>query len=61
MKRQWQVATAKAAERVASLTSECATMKVTLQEREEHLRTKKMECEVLLLNLAKEKEFRAEE
>ncbi|OAE30809.1 hypothetical protein AXG93_857s1110 [Marchantia polymorpha subsp. ruderalis] len=36
-------------------------MKVTLQEQEGHLRAKKMKCEVLRLNLAKEKECRAEE
>ncbi|OAE32869.1 hypothetical protein AXG93_955s1070 [Marchantia polymorpha subsp. ruderalis] len=34
---------------------------ISKEEREEHLRTKEMECEVLLLNLAKEKEFRAED
>lgn len=36
-------------------------MIVTLQEREEQLRAKEMECEVLWLNLAKKKELRAEE
>lgn len=36
-------------------------MTVTLQEHEEHLQAKEMECKVLRLNLAKEKELRAEE
>lgn len=48
-------------ERVASLLSKCATMKVILQEREYHLRAKEMKCEVFWLNLTKEKECRAEE
>ncbi|OAE35363.1 hypothetical protein AXG93_4052s1000 [Marchantia polymorpha subsp. ruderalis] len=59
-KRECAEATAKVAKRVASLTLECATMTVNLQEREEHLRAKKMECEILRLNLAK-KELRAAE
>ncbi|OAE33503.1 hypothetical protein AXG93_1467s1050 [Marchantia polymorpha subsp. ruderalis] len=53
VKREWKSATAMAKEQVASLTAECATMRVTVQEREEHLRAKEMECEVLWLNLAK--------
>lgn len=52
---------AKVAERIASLTSMCATMTLTLQEREEQLRAKEMKCEILRLNLAKEKELRAKE
>ncbi|OAE24633.1 hypothetical protein AXG93_4080s1130 [Marchantia polymorpha subsp. ruderalis] len=60
-KRKCAKATTKATERVASLTSECATMTITLQEREEHIRAKEIECEVLRLNLIKEKEFRIEE
>ncbi|OAE19272.1 hypothetical protein AXG93_909s1020 [Marchantia polymorpha subsp. ruderalis] len=46
-----------AKQRVASLTSECTTMRATLQEQEDHLRAKKKECEVLRMNLAKETEW----
>lgn len=60
VKREWEAATVRATQRVASLTSECAIMKVIFQEREHHLRAKKMNCEVLELNLAKEKECSAQ-
>lgn len=56
VKRKWESATAMAKERVASLTSECATMRPTLQEREDHLRAKEKKCKVLQLNLAQETE-----
>lgn len=59
VKREWKAAIAMAHERVASFSSECATMKVTLQERQDHLWAKEMECKVLRLNLAKEKDLRA--
>lgn len=55
VKRKWEAATAKAIERVVSLSSQCATMKFTLQEQEDHHWAKEVECEVLLLNLAKKK------
>lgn len=58
VKIEWKSVTAMAKERVASLSSECATMRVTLQERENHLRAKEMECEVLRLNLSKETDLR---
>lgn len=59
VKREWESATAVAIERVASFTTECAIIRATLQEREDHLRAKEMECKVLHLNLAKETEMRA--
>lgn len=58
VKREWECATPVAKERVASFTPECATMRATLHEREDHLRAKEMECKVLRLNLAKETELR---
>ncbi|OAE18469.1 hypothetical protein AXG93_3603s1000 [Marchantia polymorpha subsp. ruderalis] len=61
MKRECAEAITKVVERVASLTSKCATMTVSLQEREEPLRAKDMECEVFRLNLANVKELRTEE
>ncbi|OAE19797.1 hypothetical protein AXG93_1995s1020 [Marchantia polymorpha subsp. ruderalis] len=42
-------------ERVASLTSKCATVKATLQEREKRLRPKELECAELWKSLAAEK------
>ncbi|OAE20983.1 hypothetical protein AXG93_267s1130 [Marchantia polymorpha subsp. ruderalis] len=54
VKREWDSATALARERAATLSIECAAVKVTLQEREAQLREKKTKCEVLQLNLAKE-------
>ncbi|OAE30426.1 hypothetical protein AXG93_3483s1180 [Marchantia polymorpha subsp. ruderalis] len=54
VKREWDFATAMAKERAASLAAECAAAKATLQEQEDRLRTKEMECEVLRLNLVKE-------
>lgn len=53
VKRELESATTMAKERVASLTTECAIMRVTLQERKNHLRVKEMECKVFWLNLAK--------
>lgn len=53
VKRKWEATTAKAIENVASLSFECAIMKVTFQEQEDHLRAKEMECEILWLNQAK--------
>ncbi|OAE22965.1 hypothetical protein AXG93_1384s1010 [Marchantia polymorpha subsp. ruderalis] len=54
VKREWDSATALARERAATLSTECAAVKATLQEREAQLREKETECEVLQLNLAKE-------
>lgn len=54
--REWDSATAMAKEQAASLTAECAAAKATLQEREDQLREKEIECEVLQLNLAKKSE-----
>ncbi|OAE29428.1 hypothetical protein AXG93_4548s1050 [Marchantia polymorpha subsp. ruderalis] len=59
MKRAWESATTMAKKQVASLSSECAIMRMALQERENYLRAKEMECEVLQLNLAKETDLRA--
>ncbi|OAE18231.1 hypothetical protein AXG93_3012s1010 [Marchantia polymorpha subsp. ruderalis] len=61
MKKECAEATAKITKRVASFNSECATMMVTLQERDEHLWAKEMECEVFWLNLAKKKKLWAAE
>ncbi|OAE32996.1 hypothetical protein AXG93_4678s1000 [Marchantia polymorpha subsp. ruderalis] len=54
VKREWDFATELARERVANLATECAAVKVTLQEREAQLREKEIECEVLQLNLENE-------
>ncbi|OAE22125.1 hypothetical protein AXG93_1175s1350 [Marchantia polymorpha subsp. ruderalis] len=54
MKREWDSATEMAREEAAILSTECATAKAALKEREAQLREKKIECEVLHLNLAKE-------
>lgn len=43
-----------AKERAASLTAECAAAKAILQEQEDRLCAKEMECKVLRLNLVKE-------
>ncbi|OAE22923.1 hypothetical protein AXG93_3292s1000 [Marchantia polymorpha subsp. ruderalis] len=53
VKREWDSATAMAKERVASLTSECATMRAALLEREDHLRAKEKECEKATVDLCK--------
>lgn len=42
------------------MTAECAAAKATLQEQEDQLREKEIECEVLQLNLAKKSERCAE-
>lgn len=60
VKREWYSATAMANERVASLTAECATTKATLQEQEDQLWAKEMECKVLQLNLVKKSNHCAE-
>lgn len=44
-------------ERVMSLTSKCATVKVTLQEREKQLRKKELEYAELQKSLAAEKDL----
>lgn len=61
VKRKWEAPTAMANERVASLSSNCAIMKLTLQEREDHLRAKEIECKVFWLNWGLEKDRRTEE
>lgn len=50
-------ASVKVAKRVASLTSECATVKATLQEREKQLRQTEYECAKLWSSLAAEKDI----
>lgn len=47
VKREWDSATAMANEQAASSAAECATAKATLQEREDQLHEKEIECEVL--------------
>ncbi|OAE27645.1 hypothetical protein AXG93_3337s1070 [Marchantia polymorpha subsp. ruderalis] len=54
VKREWDSATALAWEQATTLSTECAAVNATLQEREAQLREKKTKCEVLQLNLAKE-------
>ncbi|OAE31099.1 hypothetical protein AXG93_4031s1520 [Marchantia polymorpha subsp. ruderalis] len=54
VKREWDSAMAMAKERAASLADECVEAKATLQEREDQLQAKEMECELLQLSLAKE-------
>lgn len=54
VKREWNSATELARERAAILSAKFAATKATLKEREDQLREKEIECEVLQLNLAKE-------
>ncbi|OAE23091.1 hypothetical protein AXG93_2590s1010 [Marchantia polymorpha subsp. ruderalis] len=49
VKWEWDSSTAMAKERAASLAAECAVAKVTLQEQEDRLRAKEMECEVTVV------------
>lgn len=51
-------ATAGMTKRVASLTSKCATIIVTLQKREEQLRAKELECEELRQELVAKRSLR---
>ncbi|OAE30287.1 hypothetical protein AXG93_3964s1000 [Marchantia polymorpha subsp. ruderalis] len=53
VKREWDSAIELARERTANLATECAAVKVKLQEREAQLQEKEIECEVLQLNLEK--------
>ncbi|OAE29546.1 hypothetical protein AXG93_2676s1010 [Marchantia polymorpha subsp. ruderalis] len=46
VKREWDFATELAQERAANLATECAAVKVTLQEREALFREKEIECEL---------------
>ncbi|OAE31127.1 hypothetical protein AXG93_150s1170 [Marchantia polymorpha subsp. ruderalis] len=54
-------ASTKNAENVAGVAGECVVATATLEEREEQLWTKEMECEALWRELVKEKELRKEE
>lgn len=51
----------KTAEEMKRVVGECAAATASQKVRVEQLRTKEMECEVLRLNLVKEKERRREE